>query len=362
MRWPAIPLVCVSVRTFSKGLTVTSTLYPPLSHSTLVPREHVHRDALSEVYLTDIICDRYPNFRVGIHLPKSHSYYSDHVGPAAGRYDPLLVLECFRQASILIAHRHVGVEFDQSFIFNAGSFTVVSDDAMTVTPAPGNGELSAVIVGEKVRDTTIIGITLDMTVTLAGTTAVTMTMSIQWMPKSVWSRVRASGRAKLGLAEYRSGISPLPGRHPHPLVGAHEPEALGRSLGRNVVVGAASHVSGGFDVDVLVDQHHPSLFDHPLDHIPGAVLFEAVRQAGIIGADEYFGLSARRLRIRSLSATFIRFGELDLPTDALVRPQTDTCDQSVGFDIDITQEGVVIASCEVLFDRSHASSHVAVAR
>jgi hypothetical protein len=316
---------------------VTSTLYPQLSHSTLVPREHVHRDALSEIYLTDIICDRYPNFRVGIHLPKSHSYYSDHVGPAAGRYDPLLVLECFRQASILIAHRHVGVEFDQSFIFNAGSFTVVSDDAMTVTPAPGNGELSAVIVGEKVRDTTIIGITLDMTVTLAGMTAVTMTMSIQWMPKSVWARVRASGRAKLGLAEYCSGIELLPGRHPHRQVGAHQPEALSRSLSRNVV-GAARHVSGGFDIDVFVDQHHP-----------------------IIGADEYFGLSARRLRIRSLSATFTRFGELDLQTNALVRPQTDTCDQGVGFDVDITQEGVVIASCGVLFARSYAPSHVAVA-
>lgn len=346
----------------ARGQPVTSTLQPRLSHSTLVPREHVHRDALSEVYLTDIICDRYPNFRVGVHFPKSHSYYSDHVGPAAGRYDPLLVLECFRQASILIAHRHVGVEFDQSFIFNAGAISVVSDDAMTVTSAPGTGELSAVIVGEKVRDETIIGITLDMTVTLAGVAAVTMTMSIQWMPKPVWARVRASGRAKLGLAEYRPGIEPLPGRHPHRSVGAHQPEALGRGLSRNVVVGAARHVPAGFDIDVLVDQHHPSLFDHPLDHIPGAVIFEAVRQAGIVGADEYFGLSARRLRIRSLSATFTRFGELDLPTSALVRPQTDTCDQVVGFDVDITQEGVTIASSGVVFTRSHARALATVQR
>ncbi len=93
---------------------MTYTLQPQLSHSTLVPREHVHRDALSEVYLTDIICDRYPNFRIGVHLPKSHSYYSDHIGPAEFRYDPLLILECFRQTSILIAHRHVGAGFDQA--------------------------------------------------------------------------------------------------------------------------------------------------------------------------------------------------------------------------------------------------------
>lgn len=112
---------------------MTYTLQPQLSHSTLVPREHVHRDALSEVYLTDIICDRYPNFRIGVHLPKSHSYYSDHIGPAEFRYDPLLILECFRQTSILIAHRHVGAGFDQAFIFNDADIQVVSHEATTIT-------------------------------------------------------------------------------------------------------------------------------------------------------------------------------------------------------------------------------------
>ncbi|WP_148275521.1 AfsA-related hotdog domain-containing protein [Gordonia polyisoprenivorans] len=330
---------------------MTYTLQPQLSHSTLVPREHVHRDALSEVYPTDIICDRYPNFRIGVHLPKSHSYYSDHIGPAEFQYDPLLILECFRQTSILIAHRHVGAGFDQAFIFNDADIQVVSHEATTITTAPGNGELSAVIVEEKVRGEEVIGITLEMECLLGGTVAATVTMTIQWMPRDVWARVRGKGRARLGLDEYSAGITPQPGRGPRTVRGVHPAETLGRRIDRNSVLGDVTATRSGLDIDVLVDQHHPSLFDHPLDHIPGAVLFEAIRQAGILAAHETHGLSARRLVLESLRAEFTRFGELDLHTVIRVRP-VDEPDPGYAFEVEILQEDESITSGRVRFSRN----------
>ncbi|MFW0785150.1 AfsA-related hotdog domain-containing protein [Gordonia sp. CPCC 206044] len=324
-----------------------------------MPREHVHRDALSEVYLTDIICDRYPNFRVGVHLPKSHSYYNDHIGLSEGRFDPLLLLECFRQTSILIAHRHVDVGFDQSFIFNTGRLQVVSGDGMALTEAPGNGELSAVIVDEKTRGSEVIGITLEMLCALAGERVASMTMSIQWMPRDVWARVRTKGRAKLGLPEYRAGIAPQAGREPRGTRGVHAPETLGRRIDRNIVLGGAAVTEDGLEVDVLVDQRHPSLFDHPLDHIPGAVLFEAIRQTGILAAHEVYGLSARSLLVTSLSADFTRFGELDLHTVARARVVDTEHGANHGFDVELLQEGEVIASGQVWFTNCAAHRRVA---
>ena len=329
---------------------MTSVLHPQLSHSTLVPREHVHRDALSEVYLTDIICDRYPNFRIGVHLPKSHSYYSDHIGPSEFRYDPLLVLECFRQTSILIAHRHVHVDFDQAFIFNTADIRIVSPQAMAITAEPGNGEISAAIVDEKVRGDEVIGITLEMECLLGGVTATAVTMSIQWMPREVWARVRSKGRARLGLEEYRTAIEPLPGRGPQTARGVHPAETLGRRTVRNAVLGDAAVTSNGLEIDVLIDQRHPSLFDHPLDHIPGAVLFEAIRQAGILAAHEIHGLSARRLVLESLRAEFTRFGELDLHTVIRVRT-VDEPDSGFTFDTEIVQEGEPITTGRVRFTK-----------
>lgn len=336
-----------------KGLSMTSTLPPRISHSTLVPREHVHRDALSEVYLTDIICDRYPNFRIGVHLPKSHSYYSDHIGPAETHYDPLLVLECFRQTSILIAHRHVNVGFDQAFIFNSGDIRIVSEAAMAITDAPGNGELAAVIVDTRTRNGEVTGITLEMECLLGGRVAAAITISIAWMPRDVWARVRTKGRARIGLDDYRHGIAPQPGREPIAARGIHPPETLGRRIDRNVLLGASTAADDGLEIDILVDQHHPSLFDHPLDHIPGAVLFEAIRQSGILAAHEIHGLSARRLLLESLRAEFTRFGELDLHTVARVRP-LETDDPGYGFEVDLTQEGEQIATGRVRFAKSAA--------
>ncbi|WPF66033.1 MULTISPECIES: AfsA-related hotdog domain-containing protein [unclassified Corynebacterium] len=329
---------------------MSSTTTSPLSHSTLVPREKVHRDALSEVYLTDIICDRFPHFRVGIHLPKSHSYYSDHIGLAEDHYDPLLLLETFRQTSILITHTHLNVDLNQAFIFNYGELHVSSHEATQIRVSPGNGEISATITDEKKRGDETIGITLDMTCILHGRTAATMKMIIQWMPKNVWTRIRNKGRERIDLPVYSPNAYPDPSRSSHALPGAHIPEVLGRRIDRNIVLGGYCDREEKFQVDILVDQHHPSLFDHPLDHIPGAVLFEALRQAGILFAHEKYALSARRLLLQSLAIEFLRFGELDLHTKAIVREKEST---AVGFtvSIDLVQEDETIARGEANFTK-----------
>ena len=81
---------------------MTAVLEPTLSYSSSIPRAHVHRAAICEVFLTDIICESYPQFRLGVQLPRVHSYYSDH-NVVVRQYDPLLLLETFRQASAQVA-------------------------------------------------------------------------------------------------------------------------------------------------------------------------------------------------------------------------------------------------------------------
>jgi hypothetical protein len=41
---------------------MTAVLEPTLSYSSSIPRAHVHRAAICEVFLTDIICESYPSF------------------------------------------------------------------------------------------------------------------------------------------------------------------------------------------------------------------------------------------------------------------------------------------------------------
>ncbi|WP_282778627.1 AfsA-related hotdog domain-containing protein [Nocardia sp. CC201C] len=96
------------------------------------------------------------------------------------------------------------------------------------------------------------------------------------------------------------------------------------------------------DAEIVVDQHHPSLFDHPLDHIPGAVIFEAFRQTAVVAAHELFGLSPQRLVLTTVRATFLRFGELELATRTRAQPLPVTGDHTVEFSIEMVQGDAVI--------------------
>lgn len=321
---------------------MSSVIEPQLSFSTVVPREHVHRSAISEVFLTDIICEKYPRFRLGIQLPRQHSYYSEHSVAESAVYDPLLLLECSRQASILIAHRYVGAGMDQKFIFNTGNLRITDLDGLSVRLHPGYGILDADIIEEKKRGDLVIGITLAIEIQLDGVRVATMDMSIQWMPGVAWDKVRERGRAQLDLTASA----------PYPLAHRVAPEVVGRRSLENVVVGEISADATAVDAEIVVDQHHPSLFDHPLDHLPGAVIFEAFRQTGVVAAHELFGLSPQRLVPTVVRATFLRFGELELATRTRAKPLPPAEDGTVEFNIEMLQDDVVITEGLVAFRRT----------
>ncbi|MGW4774848.1 AfsA-related hotdog domain-containing protein [Nocardia sp. NPDC004278] len=320
---------------------MSSVIEPQLSFSTVVPREHVHRSAISEVFLTDIICEKYPRFRLGIQLPRTHGYYGDHAISGSPGYDPLLLLECSRQASILIAHRYVGAEMDQKFIFNTGALRVTDPAGLSVRDHPGYGNLDAVIVAEKRRDDVVIGIDLAVEIQIDARLVATMDMTIQWMPGEAWSKVRSRGRARLDLTA----------SVPHAISRRIAPEFVARRNPDNVVIGSVTGDSQELLAEIIVDETHPGLFDHKLDHTPGAVLFEAFRQTGIVTAQELFGLSPQRLALTAVSATFHRFGEPELATYARARPLPTTGDLAVEFSVEVLQNDTVITEGMVALRR-----------
>ncbi|WP_226962330.1 AfsA-related hotdog domain-containing protein [Streptomyces sp. C8S0] len=99
-----------------------------LSYAATVSRQLVHRAAVCEVFLTDTRRRSDNDFLIAAQLPRVHSYYSDHLATPAA-YDPLLLLEVFRQTSILVAHEHLGVPLGPS-----SASTPVSSPSSTRPP------------------------------------------------------------------------------------------------------------------------------------------------------------------------------------------------------------------------------------
>ena len=97
---------------------------------------------------------------------------------------------------------------------------------------------------------------------------------------------------------------------------------------------------------LLVDQGHPSYFDHPHDHVTGSLILEFCRQAGIATARRVEGLSDTAV-VTGCSMRFEEFAELDSRTSCRASVARVTAAGDVLVDVDLVQSGEDIAHVQL---------------
>ncbi|MFI8217724.1 ScbA/BarX family gamma-butyrolactone biosynthesis protein [Streptomyces sp. NPDC085932] len=316
-----------------------------LSYARTVDRALTHRAAVSECFLTDALRTGERTFRVAAQPPRAHLYYSDHVTDArtAPSYDPLLVLEIFRQSCILASHEYLAAPQDSSFVFDRGTLEVTDPEALTVGERPAALTVEGEFTEVRERAGRPCGATAEVRASVDGRAAATMRLAFRWIPRRSMLQLRARARTALAGTPHRA----------HPLANRLVPAQVGRELSANVVLGRVT-VSSAPQADpevvaqVVVDRGHPALFDHYVDHIPGAVMFEALRQTATAAARELCGLDVppQHLALTGCEVTFRKFGEFELPTDCRARV-AEGADGRPVLDLVLEQEGDVLASARV---------------
>ncbi|MDN6536790.1 MAG: hypothetical protein L0K73_08300 [Corynebacterium variabile] len=310
-----------------------------LSFDRGISRDIVHRASIAEVFLTDTEAAE-DGVVFAAQLPRNHSYFSDHRG-ACTTYDPLLIVEVFRQVAIGYAHIYQGVDRSQKFVFKSADFTVVSNEALTIGSCPGHCTITARVVDEKLHDSQVTGLTLDMAAYIDGVVAATETMVYQWLPSDVWDRIRSRSRSALNLPD-------TPSLPQHRAATRMLASAVGRHTPRNAILANPAHHGDSISALTLIDVDHPSLFDHELDHVPGMLQFEAARQISMAAANVILGLDTSRLVMDGLTISFDSFGELEIDTVAHATAVADPDnDGTVIATLTLTQGEIVIASGRV---------------
>ncbi|MFJ5529219.1 ScbA/BarX family gamma-butyrolactone biosynthesis protein [Streptomyces sp. NPDC093261] len=311
-----------------------------------VERSLVHRHAASEVFLTDHVALGGDCFAVAARLPSAHRYFNDDpLSPAP--VDPMLLLECSRQAGTLVAHCHLGVPMDAAFLIT--EWAVELDDESLLVP-PGPGELMMVIEARDLRQRggRLLGATLVSELYLAGRRVGTSTVITGYPTRSGYESFRTKGR---------NSPAPLSDSMPPRRLGARpESRTVGRTLEENVTISAVRRTDGQIIADLDVPVAHPVFYDHPLDHVPATALLEAARQAALLALTSKPGAAgeeAARPRVKALRARFQRFVELDSPTEVSARPEQagDSGSVAVAFE----QGGATACTCEVIVSTPSAS-------
>ncbi|TDB78133.1 ScbA/BarX family gamma-butyrolactone biosynthesis protein [Micromonospora sp. KC723] len=267
-----------------------------MSYESTVPRRLVHRAAAAEVLLTDWCRTDADTFACAVQWPRGHSLY----GAQSGRFHPLLVAETIRQCGILIAHVGYAVPMGHAFLMQRLRW-MCDPDGLFWADGPLQSIALIEITELTRRPDGTIRMRVDVRLERDGRQFAAGSGWLRCVTPAVYQRLRRQpGDHDRGAAR---AVPPA------------TPATVGRELIRDVVVGPTD--DDGVRM-LRVVKEHPILFDHPLDHVPGMLVFEAMHQVAVA---EHEGAATA---ITASEASFPAFLELNQPCRIVVdRPAPD---------------------------------------
>jgi hypothetical protein len=309
-----------------------------LSFDSCVPRNLVHKQAVAEVFLTDVLARDRDRFAVAAQWPRDHVFFQPG---ADGCGDPLLWIETVRQISIYLSHRFYGVPHGNQFILIDTGFVI--DDPQP--PRPSAAPLAVTLdvgVDVQAQDARRLAASLEAVVSIGGVRRGTATLTWQAVDRRRYDtlrRRRGGAPVMSGTGADRSALVPSA----VPVL----PAAVGRRHEANVLLAAPP--GDGDRWQLQLDDSHLVFFDHALDHVPGMALVEAFRQATALASSRQ-GAPDPAPRLWALTSgrlAFHSFAELDAPAtvDATRADEAEpAADGERAFEVAATQEGRSLAT------------------
>ncbi|MFC4507141.1 MULTISPECIES: ScbA/BarX family gamma-butyrolactone biosynthesis protein [Streptomyces] len=286
-----------------------------LSYEATVPRALVHRASIAEVFVTDSAATGEDTFVVAAQLPRGHL-----IGENSPLYDFTLLVEVVRQAGVLVAHRHLGVDLESAFIFRDLKLRTTAFEPLRIGPRPADARVSVGVRVRRNRAGRVQGFTFTGDITVDGRSALRGEGGLLILSKAAYLAMR--------------GRRPMPD-HPGfllPRFTVAAPSAVGRRDARNVFVTepVTDGEPGRFSCQLVVDTSHPHVFDHPLDHVPGHLQMEAARQLAIASVARLHGLDPYSLSVASIETDFTDYAELDRITSLRATVDGFRSDEELG--------------------------------
>lgn len=272
---------------------------PELSFAGTVDLALLHRGNPSEAFLTDAIQTGPRTFVAAALLPETHAHY---LGPT----DPMLLLECARQAETYAAHTMYGVELDAKFVLRNWS-------AELARGGPQTSELTLTVItrNPKLMRDRIRGLDYDFELWSGGARVGRVLMEVGYVSGAAYSVLRS--RKHNGPPPSSDDLVPTPGR---PV----EPARVGRDRDTDTVLRNVEAGPRAVTAVLRVPVENPSLFDHAQDHVPAMVLMEAARQLAGLATHEWGGPAPDATRMVDMASSFGAYAELTEPIELTAKP------------------------------------------
>ncbi len=311
-----LPRSAVALATHSTAPTHGPPRHGFSDLTTTVPRQYVHRAAVSEVLLTHWETDGSDCFVAAAQWPRGHALFVQR----HGRQDAMLIAETVRQVGVLLSHARFGVPLDHHFLMWDLSYAAVPG-GLAAGRLPTDLTLRVTWQDLTRHGRVLSSLRYHCEVWRDATRIAVGSAGFNCTSPAVYRRVRG-GRPPAPDVPVTPPVDPrLVGHADRGQVVLTDPAAAGprapatarptvtdlscRAAGRRAAVRAGRHRGRWL---LRVDTAHPVFFDHPHDHVPGMLLLEGARQAAQIL------LGPAPVQAIAVDGTFDRFAELTEPT------------------------------------------------
>lgn len=304
--------------------------------TTTVDKRLAHKWAIGEVLLTSFEAVDENSMRLTAYLPQSHFFYNDRPGSLRTN-DFAVIVEACRQACFLVAHELLQVPKEQQFLLKSIEAALVESRPMT---SQHEIEIAAVVRGQRFRGSSLSGMFWDFSVSDEDGTFATASFEQTWIDRTPWRQTRELMRVSRGL----EGPSPFStGR----LVPPTDPASVGRAFAENVVIGDPRHDQSRWTAQASLTTDHPTLFDHPIDHVYGMVQLEMARQLCVAALSRSQGLDPQEFALSATKSEYMTTGELDLPLDVVAElpaAWSPNCGEPAPVELQLWQAGRQVSS------------------
>ncbi|WP_407836849.1 ScbA/BarX family gamma-butyrolactone biosynthesis protein [Streptomyces sp. DSM 116496] len=265
---------------------LTATLDRPLPLA--VPQAYTHKSNPGEVLLATWWQTGVDAYTITARWPASHGFYRDR----HGLHDPLLLSETIRQTLPFLSHAAYEVPLGHQLLWQSFAWEL-TPTALRAEGSDAEIELRIVCPEVTYRKNRAASIAMEVEALRDGTLLGTARTRFTIQDPAVYRRLRGP-YADMVAANARALLPARP----------MAPHRVGRESGRDVVL-SPTDSTGCWEL--RADTGHPILFDHAVDHAPGMLLIEAVRQAAQAVN------SPRPVVPVAMDLDFARYAELDAP-------------------------------------------------
>lgn len=285
---------------------------PGLSYARSVDPARIHRSHPAETFLTDGIGTGAGEYAATALLPRDHPHYSAHAG-LARQPDPMLLLECARQAVTYAAYTILNAKADAHLLLRN-----LSAEYVAVTP-PATAGPTEMLMAATTRKANGLGLTFEHQLELwvTGAWAGRVRMEVSHVSAAAYAVIRSRNRH--GSPPSSADVSPVEGT---PVA----PAQVGRVRATDTLLLGAKADPATASATLRVPVENQSLFDHAQDHVPAMVLVEAARQLAAFAAGGWGGPPPDASKLAGVRSSFDTYAELDLPVEMTALPSSVTAD------------------------------------